>query len=30
MAAPTAPLKVSVDATSGTTTELRWSAPADD
>ena len=30
MAAPTAPLNPSVDATSGTTTEVRWSAPEDD
>jgi hypothetical protein len=30
MASPTAPLKSSADATSGTTIELRWRAPDDD
>ncbi len=30
LAAPTAPLKSSADATSGTTIEVRWRAPDDD
>ena len=30
MAAPSAPLNLSADATNETTAELRWNAPADD